>query len=126
MTTVVFALFLLVTALACGAGQVFATRQIYSATTGTAVEFYDSAADKILKDDVWAFYPDGTYKANLIIAGVRLTRSGKYEANEGTIDLDVSYEGDKYIYADRLFENKESSQIIWHRPDGDFVYYRAP
>ncbi len=126
MTSVVFALFLLVTALACGAGQIFATRQVYSATTGTATEFYDSTSDKILKDNVWVFYPDGTYKANLLIAGVRLTRSGKYEANEGVIDLDTSYEGDKYTYTDQLFQNKDSSQITWHRPERDFVYYLAP
>ena len=119
-------LLLAFTALACGAGQVFANRQVYSAIPGPANQFYDPITDKILADDVWVFRSDGTYTAIINVDEQRRIRSGKYEIGEDLIYLDIDYDSEVFSYADILFVCNDGSSIEWQRSDETLIYSLAP
>jgi hypothetical protein len=107
--------------------RLFLDIHVYSANVGSVSQYYDINNDKIMKDDVWVFFSDGTYKANIAMDGNRLNLSGQYGIfyKDNTyvddvifIDIDNDDNYDEKIYLDR-----HASSIEWQRNESVFIYF---
>jgi hypothetical protein len=117
---------LIIATLACGY-KTFGDLRVYSSISGSANQFYDATTDAILADNVWIFYPDGKYKAVVMIDGKQTNLHGKYGAedigNVFTILLDTDGDGK---FDDELYPDHNSSYFEWHYESNTVTYYLAP
>jgi len=116
---------LIATTLAC-AEKTFADLHVYSDSPGAVEQFYDRAADKILKENVWVFHPDGSYSANVEVDGESLILSGKYggddAGDEFLFSIDTDNDGN---YDETFFVGDDFSLIEWRRESGTLKYFLA-
>lgn len=117
---------LIITVLACGY-KTFGNLRIYSSTSGSASQFYDATADTILAENVWVFYPEGKYKAIVIIDGKQTILRGKYGAEDRGDDFIISIDTDNDgKFDDELYPDHNSSYFEWHHENNIVTYYLAP
>jgi len=117
---------LIFTTLACGY-KTFGSVRVYSSTSGSVSQFYDANTDTILKDDVWIFYPNGKYKAVVIVDEKRTSLHGKYGAEDMgdifviLIDTDGDGKFDEELYPDH-----KSTYFEWRHENNVVTYYLSP
>ena len=106
--------------------RVFVDLHVYSATSGTAEQFYDLVNDKILGENIWVFRPNGTYSAILNLDGKILTLSGVYSGDDVGDDFIFSIEtSNDHEFDESLYTDDEFSFIEWRRENGVIKYYLA-
>lgn len=104
--------------------RIFADLRVYSATTGTINQYYDSATDKILSKNIWVFRPDGTYSAIVNIDGKTLNLSGVYsgDGSESGFIFSIETNNDSH-FDESLYTDDSFSFIEWRRESGTLKYF---
>ena len=117
---------LIITVLACGY-KTFGNLRVYSSTSGSASQFYDATADTILAENVWVFYPNGEYKAVVIVDEKQTTLRGKYGAEDigDVFAIVIDTDGDGK-FDDELYPDHNSSYFEWRHENSIVTYYLAP
>ena len=120
-----FLITLVATILACGY-KTFGAIHVYSATSGYVSQFYNSTTDTILADNVWVFYPDGKYKALVLVDGKQTNLSGKYGAEDAGDEFTISIDTDgDSKFDDDLYPDDNLSYFEWHHNSNILKYYLA-
>ena len=105
----------------------FADFRVYSATPGSAIQFFDSTTDTIIADNVWVFYPEGNFKAVVIVEGKRTTLHGKYGVDNAADNWLISIDVDsRKKFNDHLYLNDSFSYFEWRGDNNVITYYLAP
>ncbi len=106
--------------------RTFVDLHVYSATSGTANQFYDSTIDKILGEDIWVFRPNGTYSAIVNVGGKILTLSGVYSGDDVGDDFIFSIEtNNDSKFDESLYSDDNFSFIEWRHKSGTLKYLLA-
>jgi hypothetical protein len=107
-------------------GRIFKDLRVYSATPGTPNQFYDPIADKLLREDVWVFRPNGTYKAEVSVDGEILELSGVYAGDQTGQGFIFSIEtNNDSTFDESLYTDDNFSFIEWRRDGESLKYYLA-
>jgi len=114
--------------LACG-GRVFTDVRVYSLKPASLHDLYDQSSDRILKEDVWVFRPDGSFDVIVWIGGELIALTGAYEGDDAgdeflfMLDTDGEGEFDEQLVADT--EDDRFMWIEWRTEDGTYIYWLA-